>query len=66
LGGGLAIGFFVIGILIIAKDKGQIMEMVTVISMVGLPVMAFGIFVLIKLNQQERREKETKLKVQNS
>ena len=42
------------------------MEMVTVIAMVGLPVMAFGIFVLIKLNQQERREKETELKMQNS
>jgi putative exporter of polyketide antibiotics len=42
------------------------MEMVTVIAMVGLPVMVFGIFVLIKLNQQERREKETELKGQNS
>jgi preprotein translocase subunit YajC len=42
------------------------MEMGTVIAMVGLPVMAFALFVLYKIRQQERREKETELKVQNS
>ena len=42
------------------------MEMVMIMAMVGLPVVAFALFVLYKMRQQERREKETELKVQNS